>query len=73
MHQPVVAEYYTGKKLSYTDYEKDLVIMGEAHQKCGVDLTCNFIAPLKPGIRNDDDGFVYKTEVWTIWLEKRPF
>jgi hypothetical protein len=73
MHQFEVAEYYTGKKLSYSNYEDDLVIMGEAHQKCGIDLTCNFIAPMKPGIRVDDDGFIYIQEVWTIWLKERPF
>lgn len=72
LHHPDVVEYYTGKKLSYKNYLSDLKIMGEATQKV-IDTTCNFIAPLKIRRFKDDDGFVYASDGWTSWLEKRLF
>ena len=72
LHQPEVVEYYSGKKLSYEDYLSDLKIMGEATQKA-IDVTCNFIAPLKVSRDKDGDGFVYASDGWTFWLEERPF
>jgi hypothetical protein len=72
LHQPDVIEYYTNKKLTYKNYESDLKIIGEATQKV-IDLTCNFIAPLKVGRFKHDDGFIYLCDGWTTWLEKRPF
>lgn len=59
--------YLTGKKITFDNYFDLLCeVLSE-----NVDVCETVAPPLQPRIRKESDGFIYKDEWWTSWVNRK--
>jgi len=62
-------EHYAGEPVNPVNGDR---VKSKAIARC-LDMTRMLNGPAEPGVRTDEEGFTWRVEPWTTWIEKRPF